>query len=297
MARVNGQAILRRDFDLAVQLQFAGRRPAAIGLQELRAVREKVLGRLIDSELLYESAQKDTASVTDGEVDRELKRMQDTFGSPEAFARVLKENQVTESQFREQLRRSLLVTRFVDRQVAGDVKVGDEDVRRYYDQNPAEMKRPERVRVSQIMVRVKPEAPAPARSAARERIEAIMKELRDGKDFAEMARRHSDGPEAQRGGDTGFLLRGRGGPQPIEAAAFALQPGETSDIIETRLGYHIIKVTEKRPAGVIPFDEAQKSIRSKLTARERDEKIQEYLTGLRQKARIERRQPAAPQAR
>ena len=296
VARVNGQPVLRRDFDLAVQMQFSGRRPTSVRLEELRAVRDKVLDRLIDSELLYQAASKSGAAVADGDVEAEFTRIRERFEKPETFQQMLKDNQVSEAQFREQLRRSLAVTRFVDKEVTGDLKVTDEDVKLYYDQNPGEMKRSEAVRLSEILVRVPPGASARARASARERIEAILKELRAGGDFADLARRHSEGPEAKRGGDGGWLPRG-GGPPPIERAAFAMQPGDVSDIIETRLGYHIVKVGERRPEGAIPFDEAKALIRAKLLVRQREEKLQEYVGGLRQKARIERHlTPASPKA-
>ncbi len=293
VARVNGQPVLRRDFDLAVQMQFRGRRPTSVRLDELRAVRDKVLDRLIDNELLYQAASRSGSPVPDGDVEAEFARLREKFGKPEALQKMLADNQVSEAQFREQLRRSLAVTRFVDKEVTGDLKVPDEDVRLYYDQNPGEMKRSEAIRLSEILVRVPPDASAKARAAARERIEAILKELRAGGDFAGLARRHSEGPEAKNGGDGGWLPRG-GGPPPIERAAFSMQPGEVSDIIETRLGYHIIKVGERRPEGVVPFDEAKASIRARILARQRDEKIQEFVGGLRQKARIERHLATAP---
>ncbi len=247
VGRVNGQAILRRDFELAVQIHFAGRRPANVRLTELQAVREKVLDKLIDSELLHQSAVKSSVAVPEADVDAELKRMQQHVGTPGDFAKLLGENQVTEAEFREQLRRSLRVRRFVDREVVGAVAVTDEEVKRYYDQNPNEMKLPERVRVSQIMVRAPAGASSQARAEGRER---------------------------------------------IEEAAFRLKPGETSDVLETRLGYHIIRVGEHRTEGPTPFEDAKKTIVAKLTAQQREEKIHAYVAALREKARIERRLPA-----
>ncbi len=297
VARVNGQAILRRDFELAVQLHFSGRRPGAVGLQELRAAREKVLEKLIDGELLYQAAVKKGVSVGDADVETHYRDKEKSLGSPEALAKFLENNRFTEAQFREQIRRTLVVARFVDKDVAPGIAVTDEEVRRYYDQNPTEMRRPEGARVSQIMVRVAPDAPADVRASARQRIEAILGELRAGGDFVELARRHSDGPEAKRGGDTGWLKRGGGAPPPIEAAAFSLEPGQMSDIIETRRGFHLVKVIERRPGGAVPFEQVKDSIRARLVERGRDGAIEAYLAPLRAAARIERRLPPAPAAK
>jgi parvulin-like peptidyl-prolyl isomerase len=292
VARVNGHPILRRDFDLAVQMQFRARRNP-VTHKELQAAREMILEKLIEQELIYQKAPKSASFVADKEVDAELGRIKQGFPSESAFAAALKQNGVGDAEFKEQILRSLIVRRFVDREVVGDVKVSDEDVRRTYDQNASEMTRKESVRLAEILVRVPPDATAEDRANARLKIEEILKQARGGEAFADLARKYSDGPEASRGGDTGWLARGQA-PPAIDHAAFALQAGQTSDVVESRLGYHILKVAEKRPEGPIPFDEAKDSIRAKLVARARDEKIRAYVAGLKETARVERGSKTTP---
>ena len=286
MARVNGHPILRRDFDLAVQLQFRGRRNP-VGLKELQALRDQVLEGLIDNELLYQKAVKSEAPVPDADVEAEFQKMEEGFATADAFSAVLKRNGVGEAEFKDQLRRTLLVTRFVDRQVVGEINVPDEDVRRYYDQNPAEVNRKEAVQLTQILVRVTPDADARARATAREKIEAILKEVKSGGDFADLARKYSEDREARKTGHTGWIVRGNG-PPTIERSAFALQPGQTSDVVESRLGFHILKVLQKRAEGPVPYEEAMETIRAKLLARERAGKIRAYVDDLKEQARVER---------
>ena len=292
VAKVNGRPILRRDFEAAVQLQFRGRRAGQDGLKELQAVREKVLERLIENELLYQKASKADAAVPEERIEAEFKTMRDGFPSASEFADVLKETGVTETEIKEQLRRTLIVTRFVDREVMTGLEVTDEEVRAYYDQSPAEMVRPEAVRLSQIMVRVGPSASQAERAVARQKIEAILKEVRAGEDFARLARRHSEGAEAAAGGDAGLLIRGKG-PPAIEKVAFSLEPGMVSDVIESRLGLHIIKVGSRRPEGPIPFEDAQKAIRARLLARGREARIRAYVDRLKEQAKVERNLPSA----
>lgn len=287
VARVDGRPILRRDFDMAVQLSFTGRRTDRVGLEELRAVKQQVLERLIDVELIYEQAVRSSIRVKDTDVDEAVTRARKPFPDEAAFTKFLGEQGVTPAEFREQMRRSLLVSRFVDRDVVGKNEVSDKDVRLYYDQNPSEMTRPEAVRLSQIMERVPAGASTAERAAARQKMEAVLGELRNGEDFAELARKHSEGPEKERGGDTGWVSRGSL-PPPIERAAFALQEGSYSDIVETRLGLHILKVTERRPQGPIPFEEARDAIRTGIIERRKDETLRSYVEKLRQKATIER---------
>lgn len=291
VAKVNGRPILRRDFELAVQLQFRGRRTGNVGLKELQAVREKVLERLIENELLYQKAARADAAVPDGEVEDEFRKMRDSFPSAGEFTDALRENGVGEAEFREQIKRTLIVTRFVDRELVGDLGATEEEARRYYDQNPAEMARPESVRLSQIVVRLTPGAAQAERIAARQKIEAILKEVRAGEDFAQLARRYSEGAEAAAGGDAGLLIKGKG-PPAIERVAFSLQPGQVSDVIESRLGLHLIKVGERRPEGPAPFAEVKEAIRARLLARERKERIRAYVERLKEQARVERHLPS-----
>jgi peptidyl-prolyl cis-trans isomerase C len=294
IARVDGRPILRRDYDLAVQLQFQGRRTGSVSLEELRAVRHRVLEGLIDGELLYVKAVKTKVTVSDTEVQEELERLRKSFDEPDHLGTLLKAHGLSEKDFKERLRRDLVVSHFVDQEVMKGAKVGDDEVRRYYDDHPEEMKRPEGVRVSQIVVLVAPDAKAPVRARAREKIEEILKELKMGKDFGEMARRYSEGPEAQRDGDSGYVTKDGRALPPIEKAAFALPTGRTSDIIETRRGFHILKVTARRKEGPIPFEEVTEPIRAKLTALRREARIQEYVTGLKASARIERLEVEKP---
>jgi len=291
VARVNGRPILRRDFDLAVQIQFRSRRPSNVGLKELQVARAKVLEHLIENELLYQKASKTDGTAPDKDVDLEYQKIKDSFPSVGDFSGALKENGVSEAEFKSQIRRTLVVTRFVEQVVLADVRITDDDVKRYYDQNPKEMTRHEAVGLRQIVVHVAPDASVEGRALARQKIEEILKEVRAGGDFAVLARRYSEGPEASKGGDAGILIKGKG-PPAIEQVAFTMQPGQISDVIESRRGFHIIQVTEKRPEGTIPFDQAKEKIRALLAARERQDKIRAYVDQLKEQARVERNLPA-----
>ena len=288
VARVNGRPVLRRDFDLAVQMAFRQRGPGERGHEDLQAVRSTVLESLIDNELLYQKAVQSKTVVPDADVQKELRQLKDSLGSPTEVAEFLKSNSLAERDLTESVRRTLLVQRFVDAHVASGSKVGQEQARAYYDAHPESFTRPEAVRISQIVMQVLPDARPAARASARERIEAILKELRAGGDFAALARTYSEGPEAAKGGDSGFVWAGGGALPQVERAALQLRPGQMTDILETRRGFHILKATERRPAGVLPFDEASALIVERLNADARTEKVHAYVADLRRTARIEK---------
>jgi peptidyl-prolyl cis-trans isomerase C len=166
--------------------------------------------------------------------------------------------------------------------------VSDAQARAWYDTHPEAMQRPESAHIRQIVVEVAPDAPAGTRAAARQKIEEILKSLRGGEGFAVLAKRHSDGPEAQRGGDSGYVAPGGGALPAIERAALSLKPGQTSDILETRRGFHIIQVIDKRPAGTVPFEEARERIVARLKEEQRQSRVRDYVATLRAGARIEK---------
>jgi parvulin-like peptidyl-prolyl isomerase len=122
-----------------------------------------------------------------------------------------------------------------------------------------------------------------SKKKARAQAEDILKQAKNGADFAELARKHSADGSAQQGGDLDFFTKGRMVPA-FSSAAFALKPGEISNVVETEFGYHIIKATERKD---IPLAEAENSIRNFLTAKRRDEMQKALVAQVKSKSKIE----------
>jgi peptidyl-prolyl cis-trans isomerase C len=288
VAKVNGSPLLRRDFDLTVQMLFRKRGAGERSHADLESVRQAALDILIDNELLYQKAKEAGITVTDAEAKEEAARLKAALGPPETAAAFLKEIGATEADLVAQVRRTISVGRFVDQKVAASIAVGEKEARAWYDAHPEAMTRPETSHIRQIVVRVAPDAPPATRAAARQKVEEILKSLRGGEDFATLARRHSDGPEAERGGDVGWVGAGGSALPAVERAAMSLKPGQTSDILETRRGFHIVQVIERRPAGPVQFEEARERIVARLKDEERQTRVKAYVGTLRAGARIEK---------
>jgi peptidyl-prolyl cis-trans isomerase C len=288
VARVNGSAILRRDFDLAVQVEFRRRGPDARHHEDLQAVRAAVLDSLVDNELLYQKASQAKVTVSDADTQKEVQKLRQSLGSADEAAAFMKGAGLSDKDLSNQVRRSLVVKRFAEKEVTGQVSVTDAQAKAWYDSHPDDVNRPEAVHISQIVVRIPPGADATTRSNARQKIEAILQELRAGKDFGEMARLHSDGPEAKKGGDSGWVWTGGGALPAVEHAALQLKPGETTDVVESLRGLHIIKAIARRPAGAVPYEEMHDRIVTRLQNEQREARLRDYLAGLRKTARIEK---------
>jgi len=190
----------------------------------------------------------------------------------------------------EQYKMRLAQQQLMEAQWAGKIDVNEAEVKTYYDENPKAFETPAEVQASHILI--KPETADPnadpneAKVVAKAKAEKLLAEIKGGADFAELAQANSADPgSAARGGDLGFFAAGRMVP-PFNDAAFALQPGEMSDIVETQFGYHIIKVTDRKEASVTPFEEAKAGIIEELANQKKSQIAQEYIQSLKDKAAI-----------
>jgi peptidyl-prolyl cis-trans isomerase C len=174
-------------------------------------------------------------------------------------------------------------------QWAGKISVTEEDAKKYYDENAKRFETPEQIRASHILIGLPPTDPNAdpnqAKAQARAKAEDLLKQIKNGADLAELAKAHSTCPSAPNGGDLGFFPRGKTTP-PFEKVAFELQVGQVSDVVETEYGFHIIKVTDHKDAGVIAFEQAKNDIIRQLTAKKQSEFAEEYINSLKAEANI-----------
>ena len=143
------------------------------------------------------------------------------------------------------------------------------------------------MRASHILIAVPENADAATKEQARVKATDILNEVKAGKDFAELAKQHSQDPgSGPQGGDLDYFERGQM-VGPFEEAAFALTAGQVSELVETRFGYHIIKVVDKQAARTIPLEEVRARIEEYLKDQNREQQTQGFVDALRTKAQIE----------
>ena len=148
--------------------------------------------------------------------------------------------------------------------VMKNVTVSEADLKEFYTQNKQKLGVPEQVRARHILFRVEPDASEDEKKQAKARAEAILKRVKAGEDFEELAGAYSDDQTSKKkGGDLGYFSPGRMVPE-FEGAAFYTDPGETTDIVETKYGYHIIKVVDHKEARQRSFEEMKDYIKEKL---------------------------------
>ncbi len=285
IASVNGDAIKKAEFENAIK-SVEARAGRPVPAEQRDQVFRGVLEDLVTYRLLKQEATARHVAVSDAELDAKFAEFRKQFGSDAAFTQALKTQHMTAEKLREDARRDLEVNRLLEQEVAGTVQIAPSDVSAFYEKNPDKFQQPEAMRASHILIIVPPEANAAARAAARSKAEEALKAARAGQDFAALARKYSQDGSASHGGDLGFFPRGQMVPE-FEKAAYALQPGEISGLVETQYGYHIIKCVERRPARTVPFSEVAGQIQQFLEQQAKQEKTKAFVAGLRAKGKVD----------
>jgi peptidyl-prolyl cis-trans isomerase C len=181
----------------------------------------------------------------------------------------------------------LSIKNLIDAEVLQRISVSDQQVRAYYDDNPNLFRKPEQVKASHILVQVPEDADDAKQAEAMAAIQGMKTRIGKGENFAALAQEYSDCPSKAKGGDLGFFSREQMVP-PFSEAAFALEPGQTSDVVKTRFGYHLIRATERQAEQTMAFNDVKDAISTRLRQESEGKKIDAYLEKLKEHADIQR---------
>ena len=289
VAVVNGVTISKDAYDR--ELDFFVRRAAPGGQQipdvQMAQMKSEVLESLIDRELLFQESKKKGIQVKSDAVSDQLQKIQQRYPNKEEFQKLLSNMGLTESDVQAQIERGMAIQKLIDKEVTEKIKVSDEETKAFYDKNPQLFQQPEQIKASHILIKVQADAPADQKAEARKKIEDVQQKVKKGEDFATLAKTYSEGPSGPKGGDLGYFRRGQM-VKPFEEAAFSLKPDETSEIVETQFGYHLIKVNDKKPAKKMTYAEVKDRLNEHLKKQKTDSEANAYIETLRKDAKIEK---------
>ena len=144
----------------------------------------------------------------------------------------------------------------LEKSTRASVKADSKDAKAYFLKHPEKFTEPEKLRVSAILLKVDPSSPKEAWIKVDEEVQGLVKRLRGGADFAELARKHSADPSAKQGGDMGYLHEGML-PEGTQEVLSKLKPGETTDTLRLLEGIAVFRMTDRKPAQAHPFDEVK----------------------------------------
>jgi parvulin-like peptidyl-prolyl isomerase len=272
--RVNDETISYQRFQ-GFYVEYRNSKGVQVGargdqLELLKQLRIEAMDLMIEQELVKQAAENEGVAGDPAEVDKQIAELRDVFDTDEQFRMKLEADGYTEETYRRHVQRMAAAKVYLDRIRADASDVRDSEVEQFYEENEARLTLPEQVRVRHILLTWKPMGTQDDRAAIREQMEPILERARAGEDFAALAREFSeDSATKGNGGDTGFFYRGTMVPA-FEQAAFALQPGEVSDPVDTVFGVHIIKLEERQEARLLPLDEVREQLRDHV----REEKME-----------------------
>ena len=299
---INGVDIPESEIDRIVKPQLqriaeqSAQLPPTFAEQYAKQLRGQVLEQTIRRHLLDKKVREANIVITEEEVMSQITEIAAAQREPlslEEFKQKMEQYGQNFENVKADVREGLARNKFMQAHWAGKIDVTEEDVRNYYDENPKQFEQDEQVRASHILI--KPELTDPnvdpntdpneAKTIARTKTEDLLKQLKDGADFAELAKSHSTCPSAPNGGDLGFFPRGQTEPA-FEDVAFELEIGQISEVVETEYGYHIIKAIDHKEASITTFDQAKDNIVMQLTQMKQSEIAEEYIESLKAGANI-----------
>lgn len=248
--------------------------------------KEQILEKLIEDELVAQAAEQAGIKIDEAEVDTQLEEFKKLIDTNPEYKEYLKQNNIGDDFMRSQMSADNLLRDF-KADYEKNHPVSEEDMKKYYDEN-RDMFRSNEVRASHILISTideKTRLPLSEEEKAKAKIKAeeLLKKVKAGEDFSELAKKFSQDPgSGQLGGDLGFFPKGQM-VKPFEDAAFSMNVGEVSELVESNFGYHIIKVTDKKDE-MPTFDEVKDRISDNLAG----ESYQSYITELKEQAKIEK---------
>jgi len=294
VVKAKGFEIKRSQLDDAL-IAIKGNLPASgQKMPPNEVIEQQILDRLIQIQLLMSRATTEDKAKGKTAFEKELQAVKTNMkAAAEEFAdklnRQLRAQGLTRAQWEKQRTELATIAAVLERELKAEVP--DEDVKKFYMDNPAKFEQPEMVRASHILLSTRDAASRAELSddekkAKRKQIDDLLKRARDGEDFAKLAREFSEDPGSKDKGGEYTFPRGQMVPE-FEAAAFSLKTNQVSDVVTTPFGYHIIKLSEKIPARKMELAKVTEDIKQFLKSQQIQKQMPAFLEKLKQEAGVE----------
>jgi len=293
IARVNNRIITRGEYRRSEEeLKKEAQQQDPVNADKLVADREKdVLRDLIDQQLLLDKG-KDLDITADTELVKRLDEMrkQMNLETMEDLEKAAQGQGIVFEDYKQNLRNQIITQQVIGSEVGRKLVITKEEQQQYYETHKDEFSQPEQIRLSEILVSTENKPAdgdeAAQLEAAKAKASSLLEQIKGGASFEDVAKKESQGPSAAQGGDLGYFKRGVLAKE-LEDKTFAMKAGEVSDVVRTKQGFIILKVTEHQEAGVPPFDKVAPRIQDAIYMQKLQPALREYLTKLREEAFID----------
>ena len=306
IARINNDIITRSEYERnREELRNEIKQANVPNPEQTFADRDKdTLKQIIDQKLLIQKG-KDLGITADAELIKRMDEIRKSAGlnSMEDLEKAAEQQGVNYEEWKQNLRDQIITRQVIQREVGQKLQVTQEEMQAFYDKHKQEFAQPEQVRLSEILIPTEtagpgstPEKPnivaMPDEQVAQQKAKAdqVLAQLKAGKSFEDMAKQYSGGPTATQGGDLGLFKRGVMAKELEDKTFDQMKQGEISDVLRTKQGFVILKVTEHAQPGVPPLKEVDQQVQEGLYYEKLQPALRDYLTKLREDAFIDVKQ-------
>ena len=258
--------------------------------QKRAATLRRILDTMIDEKLVDNELKELKVSIGDKEVDAAIDEVKKSYNlNDEQLQQAVTKEGYTLADYREQMRKQIGRYKLISEKVRKNIKVSDADVQSEYDRMTRSEGEDYEVHIRHILIAVPRNASQPQVEQARRKAAALAVEAREpGVNFAELAKKRSEGSSSSDGGDLGFFKRGTMVPE-FERVAFNLKTGEVSDPVRTQFGWHVLKLEEIRKLGMKPLADLRPEIEERLRRQQAERLTSQYMETLRNGAVVEKK--------
>ena len=246
-----------------------------------------ILNRMIDSKLIEQRAAKQGQTVRDEEAFDTIKDLLSKKSiQMDDFLKTLEREGSTFDAYKREIKEQMIRMKLLRREIKAKILVSDEEIGEFYVKHRDDYEGKEAVRIKQILILVPENMDQKTRIKRKADAEVIHKRLKDGESFDLLAVQFSQGPSAATGGDIGFVEKGTMLPE-VDLVVFKLGKDEISQVITSPIGFHIVKVLDRRGAGIKSIGAVREEIKLKLEEEKMEKKYEEWISDLRKKSHIE----------
>ena len=285
VAVVNDEVITQQDVDQLLAVLYAQYSQEYKGdelLQKMEQIKKDILNQIIEDKLVLSRAKELGIKVAESEINERLDYIKNGFSSEDDFYKTLETQGVTIANLKDRYRDQIMMKKLVDYEVKSKISVLPSETNDYYEKHKDQFRENDKYRVKNILIKAKDEV---SFELARVEIENIYNKLKEGENFDDLARQYSQGPNAEKGGDMGYIEQGQM-LEVLDKAIFKLKPGEFSEPVKSEIGYHVFKTEDIKYGKQASLEDVQKNLQLIIFQDKFKAQVNEWLSNLKKKAYI-----------
>jgi peptidyl-prolyl cis-trans isomerase SurA len=286
LAVVNDEVVTQADLDIALNQIMADLNNEYSGAElvaKIEETRRDYLNQMIEDKLILQAAKKLGVIVDDSEVEEQFKEVKSKFPSADIFYSEVQKAGISTEVLKKRYRENIMMGKLVSHEVKDKVVVTPSEIDDYYKKHSEELKAPEAVHIKSIMLRFEDQAGEPA---VKQKADDIIRLIKEGRDFGELAKLYSQGLKSEEGGDFGFVEKGQM-REDFDKIIFSMKEGEVSEPIKADTGYFIFKIEEKRDTRMRTLSEAHDGIENIIYREKAQRRYKDWMAKLKRDAFIQ----------